>query len=222
MRVSEQQRKKFYEAIRFQVDALFTRAGFKGLDGNFWVADCGWAVRRCSLGVRQIKGASNLELVGGAALFLPSYHELLQPEIRQVSSQEFPSTLGSPVEWIDERLEAADGRFTSTEELLRCLPRFERAFEERVLPEFQRYATEEQLLEILSRDDWSKTIKLSATQDRQAALVTLMLASAGSPEHALAWARKEVERIKAQEPDRERPVRWRELQRAIEHVEAGR
>jgi hypothetical protein len=58
------------------------------------------------------------------------------------------------------------------------------------------------------------------SQDRRGALIALMLAKREGKEKALAWAMNDVARIKAQEPDQERPGRWSNLQIAIDYLSA--
>jgi hypothetical protein len=157
------------------------------------------------------------ELIGSGSISLPQYDRVFRRK-DSVASEKSPS-LGGPIHWIDDRLDSNDGRFTSMPQLEQLLPKFERAFAERVLPELERYDTEGELLESLLRPDWLTSVKLSATQDTRGSLVALMLAARQGPKSAIEWARREVERIRAEKPLVRSSARYQDLLRTIEHLE---
>lgn len=214
------ERKALLEKVKAYFDSLFRAHQFEWRSGNNWVRELDWAQLCCSVGIRKISSGLYLELIGGGGLFARAYHPVFQPDFMEYSSTGVPpASLGGPLQWIDERLDFTDGRFTTLDELERWLPTYRRAFDERVIPELERVGTESKLLDLLLATDWSKQLRLAATQDRRAALVALMLARRSGGREALVWARAELDRIKAQEPDQERPGRWQELQRATRYLE---
>jgi hypothetical protein len=216
----KENQRKLEEALKAHLQPALSRHEFKWNKGNFWTRDIGWGLQQCSVGVRKISSGLYMEVIGGAGLFVPEHHSVFQPDYmaHRKAKHVPPSTLGGPIEWIDKRLAFDSGRFTTWDEFERWLPLYRRAFEECAIPELAHYPTEDALLDALLAPDWLESVKLSATQDRRGALVTLMLAKRDGRAQALAWALADIERIKAQEPGQERPVRWMELQRAVDHL----
>ena len=215
----KKEKKRLDEAIKAKLDPLFASKGFKWNKNNFWTRDVGWHIESSNLGFRKISSGLYCDLIGGVGLFLPEYHKTLGIE-SETTIAPYPTTIGGPIHWIDKRLDFDSGRFTTFEEFEAWLPLYHRAFDECAIPELSRYQTEDMLLEALLQSDWLKSVKISMSQDRRGALVALMLAKREGAEKGLAWAMNDVARIKAQEPDQERPGRWRDLQRAIDYLSA--
>jgi hypothetical protein len=211
------EKKRIDAALEAALDPVLSPRGFERHRENVWTRDLQWAQHACSIGVRKRHDGLFLEVIGGAGIFLREYHPVFQPDFMEYASSKIPpSTMGGPLHWIDERLNFDVGRFTTWEEFEQLMPLFKRAIDERVLPEFDRYESDEAVLRSLRRPNWSKEIRFSLTQDRRAALIVLMLAKYEGAAEALAWGRPELTRIKSQ--DETRSVRWRELQRAIDSV----
>ena len=125
-----------------------------------------------------------------------------------------------PIYAIDGRLNSDSGHFNSLDHLRdEVLPLFERAIVECVLPELERYQTEDDLLQALLAPDWFESVKLFATPDRRGALVALMLAKCEGTQPAIEWARTEVERIRAEKPLITNTARYQELLRTIAYLE---
>lgn len=205
------------QAVVRRIGQLCERFGYAWKRGNWWEKETTWCVKRCNLGLRQVGMTKHPELIGGASIFLPQYDRIYRRDDSVVP--EFPSSLGSPVHWIDKRLDSNAGRFENMEELDAILPRFERAFEECVLPELERYKTEDDLLEALLSPEWLTSVKLSATQDIRGALVILMLAGRKGLGYAIEWGREEVERIRAEKPLVTSIARYQNILRCIEYLE---
>lgn len=203
--------------IKARLDPACSHFGYVWEKGNWWEKSIKWCIKRCHLGVRQVGLTKQPELIGSGSIFLPQYDRIFRRKDSVVSEKS--SSLGGPIHWIDDRLDSNAGRFASMAELEKVLPKFERAFAERVLPELERYETEDDLLESLLRSDWLTSVKLSATQDTRASLVALMLAAREGPKHATEWAKLEVERIRAEKPLVTSTARYQDLLRTIEHLE---
>lgn len=216
----KKEKQALYAAMKTHLDPLLSSKGFVWNKDNFWTRDRAWCVATLSLGARKRSNGLFCEVLGGVSVFLPEYHQLLGIETETVIAA-CPTTFGGPIHWIDERLDFDSGRFTTWPEFERWLPHYRRAFEECAIPELDRYPTEEALLDALLADDWLKAVKLTASQDRRGGLVALMMAKRDGKEKAIAWARADIERIRAQEPGQERPGRWQDLRRAVDYLSAS-
>ena len=203
--------------MKLQIGRLCENFGYTWKKGNWWEKETTWCVKRCNLGLRQVGMTKRPELIGGGSIFLPQYDRIYRRD--DSKETEYPSSLGSPVHWIDKRLDSNAGRFDDMAELNAILPRFERAFEECVLTELERYRTEDDLLEALLSPEWLTSVKLSATQDVRGALVTLMLAGRKGSGNAIRWASEQVELIKAEKPLVTSTARYQNILRCIEYLE---
>jgi hypothetical protein len=211
---------RLYGEIKASFDPLFSAHQFKWAKLGFWVRDLGWSDQRCSLGIRQPKAAPYLELIGGAGIFVKQWHPIFQPDFRDFSTTGMPpASIGGPIHWIDQGMGFDEGRFTTFAGFQQLIPRFTHAITKRVLPELDRLKSEDSLLDALLDSEWTRHLTLGATQDRRAALATLMLSKKEGLTEALRWGSSELKRIKEQEPGQHRPGRWQELQRAIQFLE---
>lgn len=204
-----------YGLIREAIEPVVCPHGFAWHAGNFWTRDVAWAQLSCALGARKRRSATHCELYGGAGIFLREYHSQFQPDFEEFGTKAVPpATMGGPLDWLDPDSEIEDGGFTSVGELRQRLPDFARVFERVVIPALNQYQDEASLFAALMAPDWSKVVRFSLSQDRRAALLTLVIARNRSKEEAAAFASAELARIKQQEVIA-RPGRWKELSNAI-------
>lgn len=215
----KRERRRAEEMIHARLNPLLMVAGYSWTKGNWWFKEYAWCMKRCSLGLTTVGQVKQPNALGGATIFLEKLHEVFRRDDDDPFSDRSAS-MGAPIYAIDERLNSDSGHFNSLDHLRdEVLPIFERAIAERVLPELERYQTEEDLLDTLLAPDWYESLKLLASPDRRGALVALMLANRDGAPSALAWARAEVERIRSQKPLITSPARYQDLLRVISHLE---
>ena len=209
--------------IRGRLDTIFLAKGYvhtrSKYKGNFWERKFDWCKKRCSLGIQAVGMTRKPEFIGGATIELPKFFSAIRRE--DWVAGEDGVGLGGPVHWIDKRLEDTL-RFESFEEFAALLPKFERAFVECALPELERYADQETLLEALLQPDWLQSVKLSLNPDRRGALVTLMMAERDGKDKAIAWGLAEAERIKAEQPYVTTNKYYQEIERSINFLQGPR
>lgn len=195
------------------VDPLFSSHGYQRQNPSQWAKKLPSMIHMCSLGVHKTDSGQFWELIGGASIFLPEIHPLFQPDYKDFLGAKLPSTIGGPIHFIDKRLHFNSGRLRSENDLKKLLPVFRRAFEECALPELERYMTQEALLISLLDEDWVNRVLLAPSAQRRGAVVILLLAKYRGVSAARNWAREELERMRL---DDDRPVRWKEMQVALE------
>jgi len=216
----KRERKQAEQLIRDRLDPICAPLGYRWAKGNWWFKDHPWGRKRCSLGLTTVGSVNQPNALGGAAIFLEQMHAIFRRDDDEPLTDR-SGTIGAPIYAIDERLNSDSGHFNSFDHLRdEVLPLFERALVERVLPELERYQTEDDLLQAFLEPDWLESVKLFASQDRRGSLVALMLAKREGAQHAIEWAHDEVDRIKAEKPLVASTARYQELLRTIAHLES--
>jgi hypothetical protein len=214
----KRERKLAEKLIRDRLDPICSELNYKRININRWSKDVDWCKKNLGLGLTTVGRIKQPNALGGASLAIGDMHRVfLRGDFEPINDQS--PTIGAPVYAIDERLNSDSGHFNSLANLSEILPMFERAFTECVLPELERYQTEDDLLQALLAPDWLTSVKLFASQDRRGSLVALMIAKREGDKRATEWARAEVDRIKAEKPLVTSTARYQELLRTIAHLE---
>jgi hypothetical protein len=219
------------------LDPLMKEKGFNKrisvYDGYYWFKDIGWATLRCGLGMHKSKlGKTNID--GSAGLSCEKYNFLINLDEASLKKMKPPvAILGSPIEGIDrdlcKTLNFRDARFENMEQFKKMLQLYYDSIKEKVIPELERYVSEEYLYEALLPDLRESSIKLSVGRDRRVALLTLMKAEREGKKKAIAWSDEEIKRLEANEtplfvPEGykvERIIKcpqWLETKKAIEYL----
>jgi len=216
----KRERKSAEQLIRERLDPICTARGYVWTKGNWWFKDFGWCRKHCSLNLRTVGYVKQPEVLGGGGLFLEAIHRQV---IHRVDFDgpltDRSTTMGAPIYSLDKRLSYDSGHFNSFQHLKEILPAYERAMAECVLPELERYQSEDDLLQALLEPDWLTSVKLFASQDRRGAVVAMMRAKRNGANDAVAWARAEVDHIKAEKPLVTSTARYQELLRTISYLE---
>lgn len=215
----KRERKSAEQLIRDRLDPICAAHGYKWTKGNWWFKGYSWCKKRCSLGLTTVGHAKQPNALGGASLFLEEIHRLVVHQESDSPLTEQSTTIGAPIYSLDKRLSHDSGHFNSLQHLKEILPAYERAMTECVLPELERYQSEEDLLQALLRPDWLTSVKLFASQDRRGAVVAMMLAKRKGADDAIAWARAEVDHIKSEKPLVTSTARYQELLHTIAYLE---